>query len=184
MWPTQGATQNVESLYPELKGPTIIMGVTIANSRGHTKAWECVSPTQGATQNQGSLYPQLKGPHQSWYAELKRPNKIVGLCIPKSTGHTTAWGVHPKFKGPHRSVAFRLRRPYWLVPKLPHLQTEYHPKTRQTNHFHKRYGCPVQDTPLKRCVLPFTAGGGGGGLTVDNQNPSIPFIPLRCSAEV
>ena len=52
----------------------------MADSRGHTKAWESVSPTQGAKPKHGSLYPRLKGPSQS-----------MGVRIPDSRGHTKAW---------------------------------------------------------------------------------------------
>ena len=92
--PTQGATPERGSPYPQLKGPhqSVVVhspnsrGHTGAwesispNSRGHTKVWESISPTRGATVKHGTPYPQLKG--RNWSA---------GVHIPNSRGHTETW---------------------------------------------------------------------------------------------
>ena len=73
-YPTQGATRNRGSKYPQLKGPQWRLGIRIPNPGAPTKVWESVSPSQETTPKHGSLYVKLK------------PGKSVG--VPKSWGHT------------------------------------------------------------------------------------------------
>ena len=120
----------------------------------------------------------MRGPYRS-VLECTRAGNL-SLCLVHKGGGLVA----PPFADVHigEELVF-LRRLYWLVPKLPRLQNGYHPKTGAKNHFQKLYFCPVHGTPPE--TMHFALYGcGGGGIRIDSQNPCIPFIIVRCSAQV